>query len=112
MTAIQPMRAIFPGSSLNVTCLAEFDDTVDVPLIVNITFGSGEELIDSDYPVHMESYTRYARTFTIKNIRESQEYTCAFLLLYSELSALYILMHQNDSMASVYAYLNVSISKL
>ena len=112
MTAIQPMQPIFHESSPNVTCVAEFDDTVDVPLVVDITFGTSEDLIDSDYSVHIENYTRYTKTFTIRNIRESQEYICAFLILYSKLPALYILMHQNSSMASVYAHLNVSISKL
>lgn len=45
MTAIQSIQTIFPGSSPNVTCVAEFDDMVDVPLDVNITFGTGSSLI-------------------------------------------------------------------
>lgn len=109
MTAIQPLQAIFPGSSPNVTCVAEFDDAVNVPLIVNIMFGTSEDLIDSDYLVRMESYTRYTRTFTIKNLQRNLQYICIFLTLYSELSAPYILMQQNSSMA--YAYVNVSVSK-
>ena len=109
MTAIPPSQAIFSGSSPNVTCVAEFDDTVDVPLVVGIMFGTIEDLIDSDYSVHMESYTRYTRTFTIKNLQHNLEYICVFPPPYSELSAPYILMDLNSSMA--YAYVNVSISK-
>jgi hypothetical protein len=107
VTAIQSIQPIFPGSSPNVTCVAELDDTVDVPLVVTIMFGTTELPIDSDYSVHMESYTRYTRTFTIENIRESQEYICVFMLLYSDPS---ILLPQNMSVFDI--SLNVSISKL
>ena len=111
MAAIQSIQTIFPGSSPNVTCVAEFDDTVDVPLNINITFGTGSSLIDSNYSVHMESSTRYTRTFTIKNIQDNEEYNCVFLLLYnSEPSISYIVLLQNISMFD--ASLNVLISKL
>jgi hypothetical protein len=115
VTAIQSMQPIFPGSSPNVTCVAEFDDTVDVPLDATIIlYRNNEHQIDSDYSVHRESNARYTKTFTINNIRESQEYTCVFVLIYSEPSVLYILLPQNSSMTSTtfHAFLNVSISKL
>jgi hypothetical protein len=107
ITVIPPSQAIFVGSSPNVTCVAEFNDTVDVPLVVTIILATSALLIDSDYSVHMESYARYTRIFTIKNIRESQTYFCGVYPYYSELS-LHILMHQLDQ---VYAYREISISK-
>ena len=115
VTAIQSIQPIFPGSSPNVTCVAEFDDTVDVPLDVTIIlFGTNERQISSNYLVHMESYARYTRTFTIKNIEESQEYTCVFYnIQYTEPTVLYIksFLPQNSSVL-YYASLNISISKL
>ena len=115
MTAIQPIQSIFPGSSPNVTCVAEFDDTVDVALDVTIIlFGTNEHPTDSDYSVHMESYALYTRIFTIKNIRENQEYTCVFYIQYTEPIMLYIkfFLPQNSSVLYYYTSLNVSISKL
>ena len=111
MTAIPPSQAIFAGSSPNVTCVAEFDDTVDIPLMFMITFSTGNDIIVSDYSVQMESYMRYTRTFTIENVQKSQEYNCAFMPPYSELSPMYILMPQNDLMASIFASVNISISE-
>ena len=111
MTAIPPSQSIFAGSSPNVTCVAEFDDTVDVPLILIIMFSTGYTLIESEYSVHMESYTRYTRTFTIKKIQATEEYTCAVLPPYTELPSPYILMHPGGLLASVYAHLNVPISE-
>ena len=109
-TAIPPSQAIFAGSSPNITCVAEFDNTVDVPLILNIVL-AGSDPVETDYLVQMESYMRYTRTFTIENIQESQEYTCAILSLYSELSPMYILVHHTDLMDSIIASVNVSISE-
>ena len=111
MSAIPPSQAIFAGSSPNVTCVAEFDDTVDVPLVLDIMFSTVGTIIESEYSVHMESYTRYTRTFTIKNIQATQEYTCAVLPPYSELPSSYILMVEGGFMSLVYACLNVSISE-
>ena len=56
MTAIQSIQTIFPGSSPNITCVAEFDDMVVVPLDINITFGTGSSLVDSNHSVYIESY--------------------------------------------------------
>ena len=111
MTAIPPSQAIFAGSSPSVTCVAEFDDTVDVPLIFMIMFSTGNDIVESDYSVQMESYMRYTRTFTIENIQKSQEYNCAFMPPYSELSPTYILMPQIDLMDSIIASVNVLISE-
>ena len=111
MSAIPPSQAIFAGSSPNVTCVAEFDGTVDVPLILSIIFSTGDTNIESEYSIHMESYTRYTRTFTIKNIEATQEYTCAVLPPHTELPSSYILMVEGGLSASVYARLNVSISE-
>ena len=108
MTAIPPSQAIFAGSSPNVTCVAEFDDTVDIPLMFMITFSTGNDVIKSDYSVQMESYMRYMKTFTIENITKSQEYKCAFTSPFSGLSALYILVYQNDIIT---ASVNVLISE-
>ena len=71
-------------------------------------FASSVDIIEPDHSVQMESYTQYTRTFTIENIKESQEYTCTFIPPYSELSAMYILMYENDS---IYASVNVLISE-
>ena len=112
VTAIQPIQPIFPGSSPNVTCVTEFDDTVDVPLDIIIMFGTSSSSIDSDYSVHMESSSRYTKTFTIKNIQDSEEYICVFLLLYSEPSISYIFFPKTSQNISIfYVSLNVSISK-
>lgn len=109
VTAILPSQAIFVGSSPNVTCVLEFDSTVDVPLVVDILFVPAAEhfLIDSDYPVHMESFTRYTRVFTISNIQSTQVSACVFHLPYNERSS-FILVHQMDSVTT---YVNISISK-
>ena len=69
VSAIPPSQAVFNGSSFNVTCVAEFDDTVDVPLIIHIMFTTRKYVIDTDYAVNMESHTRYTRTFTIENFQ-------------------------------------------
>ena len=108
VTAILSSQVIFAGSSLNVTCVAQFDDTVDAPLIIDIMCASSGDIIEPDHSVQMESYTQYTRTFTIENIKKSQEYTCAFMPPYSELSAMYILMPQNGLIS---ASVNVSISE-
>ena len=111
MTAIQPSQAIFVGSSPSFTCVAEFDDTVDVPLVVSIVAFADQQIIRSDYSVQAEGYRRYTRTFTIKNVQPNLEYVCVFSPPYSELSASYILMDQNNSMASVHVFVDISISK-
>ena len=111
VTIVLPSQAVFVGSSPNVTCVAEFNDTVDVPLNINITFGMREQnlIIDSDYSVHMRSYTRYTRNFTVNNIQENHEYACVIYPPYSELSSIYILLHE---VGPLYAYGNIQISKL
>ena len=109
VSIIPPSQAIFVGSSPNVTCVAEFDDTVDVPLVVNIAVYADGSAINPDYPVHMESYRRYTKTFTVKNIQANQEYLCVFLPQLSEVSPLNILM--TSVMESLHVSLTVSISK-
>ena len=106
---IPPSQAIFVGSSPNVTCVAEFDDTVDVPLTVDIAVTGSA--INPDNPVHMENYKRYTKTFTIKNIQASHEYRCFFSPpYYSELSPLNSIL-MTSTMAPLLISLNVSISK-
>ena len=109
MTATVSSQAIFAGSSPNVTCVLKFDDTVDVPLVVNILFlAGGNYNMDSDYPVHMESYTRYTKTFT-STVQPNQEYLCVFQPPYMTVSTLYILIPQPNS---VITYdVNIPISK-
>lgn len=110
MTAIPPSQAIFAGSSPNITCVAEFDDTVDVPLVINFQFVVTDgQIFNFDYPAHMESYRQYRQTFTINNIQTNQQYACVSLApLISGVSPMYILIHQMDS---VITYMNISISK-
>ena len=107
VTAIPPSQAVFVGSSPNITCVLELDSTVDVPLAVDILFVDEHVLIDSDYPVHMEGYTRYTRVFTISNVQATQVGACIFYPPYNEGSS-FILVHQMDSIT---AYVNISISK-
>ena len=107
VSIVLPSQAIFAGSSPNVTCVAEFNNTVDVPLNINIMFGMREQNLTM-YSVHMESYIRYTRTFTVNSIQENHEYRCAvYPPYYSELS--YILTHE---VGPLYAYGNIPISKL
>ena len=102
-----PSQAIFTGSSPNITCVAEFDNSVDLPLNMNITFTVDGKPIYSGHSVHMESYMHYTRTFTVENVQAFQAGICSFSSSY-ELSA-FILEHQMDP---IYANVNISISKL
>ena len=86
-----------------------FDDTVDVPLVVNIAVYADGHAINPEYPVHVESYRRYTKIFTIKNIQASQEYVCAVLPPYSVVSPFSILM--TSTMDPPYLSMTVSISK-
>ena len=58
----------------------QFDDTVDIPLMVNITFGPmNEDAIRSNDLVQRESVSRYSRTFTIDSIQATEsgkQYVC------------------------------------
>ena len=110
MSAIPPSQAVFNGSSFNITCVVEFNDTVDVPLIINIMLATSKNAIDDDYAVNMESRTRYTRTFTIENFQYNEEYICTFLPPFSELLPLYILTYDMAT-DQVYALVNVMISK-
>ena len=108
--AILPSQAIFAGSSLNVTCVAEFDGTVDVPLMVDIILWLlPSHEISSDDPVHMENYTRYTRTFVVNNIRARREFICDFSSpYYSQLPQLSYVIHRMDR---INTFVNISISK-
>ena len=109
MSIIPPSQAVFVGSSPNVTCVAAFDDTVDVPLVVTIIVYTDGDEINPDYPIHVESYRRYTKSFTIKDIQASQEYVCSFLPPYSVVSPFSFLM--TSTMDPLHVYLTVSISK-
>ena len=110
MTAILPSQAIFAGSSPNVTCVVEFDDTVDIPLVIDFQFVVADgEIFKYDYPAHMESYRQYRQTFTISNIQTNQQYTCVSQPpSISGVSPMNILIHQMDL---IITYFNISISK-
>ena len=63
------------------TCTVEFDDTVDVPVIVTTTmFGSAIGLLTPiDDHLQMETYTMYKQVFNlhlVQAIHSSQEYVC------------------------------------
>ena len=112
MTAILPPRDIFVGSSPSVTCVAEFDESVDLPLNITIMYtipGDGQIIIESIDSVHMENSMRYTRAFTIDNIQANQMGACSFRSLYSglELSE-FILDNQMDR---TFVNVHVPISK-
>ena len=112
VTVILPTQDIFVGSSPSVTCVAEFDESVDLPVNITIMYtipGDGQTIIESIDSVHMENSMRYTRTFTIDNIQANQMGTCDFQSSYSglELSE-FILDNQMDT---TYATVNISISK-
>ena len=108
VTAILPPQDIFIGSSPSVTCVAAFDESVDLPLNIIIMFAVDQTIINSIHSVHMENYMRYTRTFTIDNIQANQMGICSFQSSYRglELSE-FILDNQNRTFANVY----VPISK-
>lgn len=87
----------------------EFDDNVDIPLGLDhdIKLSINNYLIDSDYPLHVDYYNQYEKTFTIRDIQHSQEYICAFQPTYLTLFNMFVI----PSMDSLYFYVNVSISK-
>ena len=78
MTATLSSQPIFSGSTPNVTCVAEFNDTVDLPLIIRFGFSVDGNLMDlkNASPAHMESYTKYRDTFTINNIQADRVCAC------------------------------------
>ena len=113
VTATLSSQPIFAGSSPNVTCVAEFNDTVDLPLIIRFGFSVDGSLMDLNYdnPAHMESYTKYRDTFTINNIQADQVCACV-LQPHDSLSVLSPVMNiLIDQMNQIVAHINVSISK-
>ena len=110
VTATLSSQPIFAGSSLNVTCVAEFNDTVDLPLIIKFVFFVDDNIMDLEYdnPAHMESYTKYRDTFTINNIQADRVCACALQPPISVSPVVSILIGQVNQ---VVAYVNVSISK-
>ena len=111
MTAILPPQDIFVGSSPSVTCVVKFDESVDLPLSIIITFAVGQTIINSIHSVHiMENYImRYTRTFTIDNIQANQMGTCSSQLLYSGLQPSKFIL--DNPMDIAHASVNISISK-
>ena len=110
VTAIQPLQALFAGSSPNFTCVAEFDDTVDVPLVVNIAAFADMQNIETDYSVQVESYRRYTKKFTINSLQPNVAFSCVVNPPYSE-STLNILMQNNNITPVAYSFVNISVSK-
>ena len=109
MTAILPPRDIFVGSSPSVTCVAEFDESVDLSLNITIMYtipGDSQIIIDS---VRMENSMRYTRIFTIDNIQVNQMGTCSSQSSYSGLEPLEFIL--DNPMDITYASVNISISK-
>ena len=113
VTAILPDQDIFIGSSPSITCVAEFDESVDLPLNIMITYaivGDREKSIDSIHSVHMENYMRYTRTFTIDDIQANQMGACSFQPSYSGLKLSEFIF--DNPMDIVYTNVNIiSISK-
>ena len=112
MTAILPSRDIFVGSSPTVTCVAEFDESVDLPLNIIIMYailGDYQIVIDSIHSVYMENSMRYTRTFIIDNIQANQMGICTFQSSYSGLEPLEFIL--DNPMDISYVFGNISISK-
>ena len=75
VSVIPPSQTIFVGSSPNFTCTVEFDETVDIPVMVVINFGSAT----SDDRLQMESYILHKQVFSLDSVQaihSSQEYVC------------------------------------
>ncbi len=114
MTAILPSQDVFVGSSPSVTCVAEFDESVDLPLNIIITFGTVDtgghkKTIDSIHSVCMENFMRYTRTFTIDNIQTNQMGTCSFQSSYNGLELSELIL--DNQMTPVFANVYILISK-
>ena len=110
VTAILPPQDIFVGSSPSVTCVAEFDESVDFPLnIIIMYYAAGQTVTNSIHSVHMENYMRYTRTFTIDSILANQIGICSFQSSYSGLEPLEFIL--NNPMDITYANVTISISK-
>ena len=77
VTVIPPSRTIFVGSSPTFICTVEFDDTVDVLVMVNIIFESAAAMMSVTGAARMESYTLHIKTLTFDSVQASssgQEY--------------------------------------
>ena len=109
MTAILPLQDNFVGSSPSVTCVAEFDESVDLPLNIMIMYVVGQIIINSIHSVHMENSMRYTRTFTIDKIPANQMGTCLFQSSYSGLEPSEFIL--DNPMDITYVNVNISISK-
>ena len=105
VTVIPLSQTIFVGSSPNFTCTVQFDDTVDIPLIVAIMFEPSP--VHTDGRVHMESYTLYKRTFTLQASHSGQEYVCTSLGSAPTSKSSYILAQPTETSDDV----TISISK-
>ena len=68
---IPPSHGFFVGSSANFTCVVTFNDTVDVPLEVEIV----SYYVFSRGPIRMENYTQYSRRFTFHSFKASDSGT-------------------------------------
>jgi hypothetical protein len=109
VTAVLPPQDVFVGSSPSVTCVAEFDGSVDLPLNIIIIFGVGYSIIDSIHSVRTENYMRYTRTFIIDNIQANQMGTCGFQSSYSGLELSEFIL--DNQITQVFANVYISISK-
>ena len=56
----------------------EFDESVDIPVIVEIMFASAA-IMSTNKVAHMENYTLYKQSFTVESVQASysaQEFWC------------------------------------
>lgn len=78
---IHPSQTIFAGSSPNLTCTVQFDQAVDVLLILHIQFEQvmSESELQLDNDPYMHSYTMYESIFPLNFVEitdSGNQYIC------------------------------------